>query len=70
MGMERTGSLYVTVRRRKIEEIENENVKMFGRILKQKPFMSFKESEREFSRTKRMSDRISMKGKYRLEDWY
>ena len=68
--MERTKSLNVTVRKKQIEEIENENVKMFGRILNQKPFMSFKDSDKEFMKTKRISDRISQRSKYRLEDWY
>ena len=68
--MERVRSLNITHRKKQIENIENQNVKMFGRILKQKPFMSFKQSDKEFMQTKKISDRISMKGKYKLEDWY
>ena len=68
--MDRTKSLNVTVRRKQIEEIENENVKMFGRILKQKPFMSFKDSDKDFMKTKRISDRISQRSKYKLEEYY
>lgn len=65
-SMERVRSLNITSRRKQVESIENENAKMFGRILRQKPFMSFKESDRDFRRTRKISDRISQKGKYRL----
>jgi predicted RNA-binding protein (virulence factor B family) len=68
--MDRARSLNITFRKKQIEAIENENAKIFGRILKQKPFMSFKETDRDFMRTKKISDRISQKGKHRLEDWY
>lgn len=43
---------------------------MYNRILHQKAFISFKNTDKEFMKTKRMSTRISQKNKYKLEDWY
>ena len=68
--MQRMKSLNTTFRRRQVEEIEMENAKMYGRIIKQKPFISFKATDKEFSETKKRSQRLSKQEKYRLEDWY
>lgn len=43
---------------------------MYGRILHQKPFISFKNTDKEFIKTKKISNRISQRNKFRLEDWY
>ena len=41
-SMDRQRSLNITFRKKQIEEIENENVRMYNRLLKQKAFISFK----------------------------
>lgn len=32
--------------------------------------MNFKETDREFVNTRKMSDRLSKREKYRLQEWY
>jgi hypothetical protein len=44
--MERMKSLNFTNRRKQNESIENENVRIYNRILRQRPFISFKETDR------------------------
>ena len=41
-SMDRQRSLNITFRKKQIEEIENENVRIYNRLLKQKAFISFK----------------------------
>jgi hypothetical protein len=46
------GTLNTTYRKQQIEEIERENVKMFGRIQKQKASISFRETDRDYFKKK------------------
>lgn len=45
-------------------------MRIYNRILQQKPFISFKETDKEFMVTRKMSDRLSKREKYKLEEWY
>lgn len=46
LGMDRQRSLNMTFRKKQIEEIENENVRIYNRLLQQKASISFKETDK------------------------
>ena len=43
---------------------------MFGRIQRQKPSISFRETDRNYSRNKEIAHRLSNLNKNKLHDWY
>ena len=69
-SLERMKSLNITFRKRQIEEIENENARIYGRLLHQKPSINFKDTDKDFMRTRKISDMLSKREKYKLEEWY
>jgi hypothetical protein len=63
-------SLSMVARKQQVEEIEKENVMLFGRIKNQRAFMSFEESNREYLKNKEMRQRISNAHKNITPDWH
>lgn len=67
---EKLRSLNRVLRKKQGEVIEVENARMFNRIREQKASISFKEADKEFTRTRRLSNQLSQIEKFKVESWY